>query len=69
MRLDKHGPRRVTNYPEYARFEFGDWYLGEVRFASDGTFGIAGRKWAFVVQTLAIFVLGADVPALLREGA
>ena len=47
-----------------ARFKFGGGRLGEVRCAADTKVGMVGRRGA-----LAAFVLKADAPALLRQGA
>ena len=55
---------KAVPYPSNARFKFGDGRIGEVKHAADIKVGIAGRKGAFTA-----FVLDADIPASLREGA
>ena len=61
---ERHGFRRVSTYPQKARFRLGDGRVGNVRHAVDIPAGIAGNT-----AKLTAFVLRADIPALLREGA
>ena len=61
--LARHGCPTVSAYPAIARFIFGGGHLGDVRYAADITVGVAGNEGSF-----AAFVLGADIPAFLREG-
>ena len=62
--LQNLGSPKVMPYPTTARLKFGDGRVGEVRFAADIEVGIAGCRGAFTD-----FVLDADIPALLCEGA
>ena len=62
--LGRRGYQKASTYPSSARFRFGDGCQGEVRRAADIPVAVVGRRGKFTA-----FVLGADIPALLREGA
>ena len=51
---------KVNPHPAFAPLKFGDWRVGEVKYAADIKVGVAARRGAFTT-----FVLDADIPALL----
>ena len=53
---------RVTTYPAWARFKFGDGRMGDVRFAADITAGTAGARGNFAASAL-----DADSTAFVLE--
>ena len=62
--LDKWVIPPAQPHPALAGFKFGKGRLGEVRFAAEISVGIAGGRGKF-----AAFLLAADIPLLLRQGA
>ena len=54
----------AQTYPARARFKFRNGRVGDVRYAADIPAGIAGGR-----GEIAASLLGADIAALLREGA
>ena len=62
--LGRAGLPCVSTHPAQARFKFGGDRPGAARFAEDIPAGAAGAKGNFTG-----FVLGADIPASLRQGA
>ena len=60
----KQGFAEAAPYTSAAQFKFGDGRIGEVKRAADFKVVNAGCQGAF-----AKFVLGAEIPALLRKGA
>ena len=62
--LEGEGYQKVSTYRSSARFRFGDVRLGGVRHAVDIPVRIAGST-----GEVTAFALGANIPALLREGA